>query len=243
MLKYLKLTQKLNYKYFIRLFKVDKKIKNDLKYNLKNILIEGNFTVIEKKDSYTLLKTLSGNLIRIKCSMVNDKFEMLAFDEGLLSELIKRDKQAKNNQSKAYFRKAGIFHVISHTMDALEFLNTVSNHLRNFDNILKMTPVLSNLATINNLPNFTSYFHSAKPHYENEEELIFFHMLYKELFGKFYYIWDDSKNCLVDNYISQIMHIGPDNFTYHEIINSQSFFEKYIESKAEIYNIYLKIKF
>lgn len=212
---------------------MDYKAINTFKDNFKNILMDNKFVIVEKKDNHTILKTTCNNFIRIKSTAINDKFETSAYLE---------EDPSKTKKSYNVIKKGSFFYVMSHTNDALSFLETISNHLKNFENFQKISPFLDSLSIHYDIPNFMSVIYSEIGKIGEKEEVIFFHNIYKELFGKIFYTWDDERNHLIDNYFSKPLKIEPRKNTFHKVLESQIYFEKYIENNDTILNLYSKIK-
>lgn len=210
--------------------------------NLYYILLENQFQIIETQEQYSVLKTPCQNEITIKYKIYGrpseNKFEV-AFYLHLFDVEFEKNKNYIDNN---IFNKHKLFRIISHTNNTKNLLDQISNHLKNFSIVQKITPFLDYIAINNIFYNFTSYYYYITMYVKDQKEFQFFQSVYKFLFKDIHYFWDQKSNLLFDNYSSAPIRIEPKHYSKHKILESQSYFEEFIKNNAEISKTYSEIK-
>lgn len=225
--------------------------------NFYDLLVNNNLKVTNKTQNASYYQDELGNELRFRvenrhresihivCSLVIRVPTVKRYEASSkkAKRIMRPDLKMELTTSTQVF---DLFSLQSSISDIKTFLDTISNQLKNQDNIDKMTPFLDFIAIKYNLHSFCSYFHGVNiddnSGIQQTIQEKFFHVLYKNLFGSIHYIWDANKNNIIDNYHSRPIHIEPLEYTFHEVLDSQAHFEEYIANKPKIIEYYRQIE-
>lgn len=160
----------------------------------------------------------------------------------LISNYIKSVKNFQKTDFKTFTLHFNLFNVITKDEDVSSFLSSVSNQLKNGENVQKILPFLDYIAIEKSIHSIVSFNHGTNSVITNR--IIFspaeklFQEIYKDLFGRVRYTWDINNNLLTDNYYSESSYIDPRKYSAHEILDSKIWFEQYISNKPDLINLY-----
>lgn len=216
---------------------------NQFLNNAYEVMRDNSFKVVKKRTNFTILKTPYGNNITINTKDTIERDELFDFVCSLQLNIpdIKQNEKIQISMSKKSFN---IFNVASPTRDVEEFLSIVSNQIKNFDLIKNIEPALDFIAFQRKILSFTDErYYDQKNIHTKSVEIRFFHKIYKHLFDRIYYSWDESKNKLIDNYYSNLPKVVTLKESSHKILESQNYLENYIKNNSELLELYSQIKF